>query len=140
MISGFVCSAFDLFHAGHVALLKECKQHCDYLICGLHTDPNYNRPHKNKPVQSIYERYIQLSGCRYVDQIIPYDTENDLLNILSIEKIDKRFLGTDYFNQSFTGKELCSRLNIEIIYIKRLHSYSSSELRKRIGYEQSDNI
>ena len=99
-VIGFTCSAFDLFHAGHVTMLAECKQHCDYLIVGLQVDPKKDRPEKNSPVQSVYERYVQLRGCIYVDEIIPYETEQDLENLLAIEDIHVRFLGKEYENKS----------------------------------------
>jgi len=130
MIIGFIASSFDLLHAGHVLMLAEARSQCDYLIVGLHTNPTIDRPSKNKPIQSTFERQVQLKGCKFVDEIIPYDTEEDLYNLLTTHKIDIRFLGTDYSDKaSFTG----SNLNIPIKYIERNHSYSSSELRKRIN-------
>ena len=132
MIRGFTCSAFDLLHAGHVEMLRECKQYCDYLIVGLQTDPSIDRPEKNKPVQSIYERYVQLRACRYVDEIIVYETENDLSNLLAIEPIDRRFVGIEYESVYLTGQDVCNRRGIEIIYNSRYHMYSSSELRSRL--------
>ena len=132
MIRGFTCSAFDLLHAGHVEMLRECKQYCDYLIVGLQTDPSIDRPEKNKPVQSIYERYVQLRACRYVDEIIVYETENDLSNLLAIEPIDRRFVGIEYESVYLTGQDVCNRRGIEIIYNSRYHKYSSSELRSRL--------
>jgi len=125
---GITCSCFDLFHAGHVLMLEEAKQHCDYLIVALQTDPTLDRPEKNHPVQSVYERYAQLRGCRYVDEIIPYSTENDLLNLLTTVHYDVRIVGEEYRHKSFTGKHL----DKEFYYNKRPHTYSSSELRKRI--------
>lgn len=132
---GFTCGAFDLLHAGHVLMLKECKEWCEYLIVGLHTDPTIDRPEKNKPIQSVYERYIQLSNCKWVDEIIPYETEKDLLNLLGTIDFDIRFVGGDYNNKNFTGKSLCEHRNIPIKYCSRDHTYSSSELRKRIKNE-----
>lgn len=130
---GFTCGAFDLLHAGHVAMLRECKEQVDWLIVGLHTDPTIDRPKsKNKPVQSVYERFLQLSGCRYVDTIVPYETEQDLINILSIEPITHRFLGIEYKGTNITGKAICDVRGIETIYNTRYHNYSSSELRKRL--------
>ena len=126
---GFTCGAWDLFHAGHVLFLKEAKSHCDYLVVGLHTNPNIDRASKNVPVQTTYERYIQLMGCRHVDEIVPYDTELDLLNVLSTMKFHVRFLGTDYENTAFTGDNVL----LDIIYIDRSHNYSTSELRNRIS-------
>lgn len=130
---GFTASAFDLLHAGHVAMLLESKQNCDYLICGLHIDPSMERPEKNKPVQSVVERFLQLQGCRYVDEIIPYQTEADLMDILRMVTIDVRFVGQEYKNKAFTGKEYCLQNNIEIFYNRRHHGFSSSELRNRIA-------
>jgi len=129
---GFTCSAFDLLHAGHVAMLRECKQHCNFLIVGLHVDPTVDRPSKNKPVQSVYERYMQLKGCEYVDSIIPYETEEDLINIMAIEPIDVRFVGVEYKDTYITGQDICEKRGINIIYNERFHMYSSSELRSRL--------
>lgn len=128
MTKGFTCSAFDLLHAGHIAMLEEAKSQCDYLIVGLHTDPTLDRPAKNRPIQSTFERYIQLKGCRFVDEVIPYDTEADLLNLLKIVKPDIRILGVEYKDRDYTGKEL----GIKVYYNTRDHTYSSSELRKRV--------
>lgn len=133
MVIGFTAGAFDLLHAGHVNFLSDCKQRCDILFVGLHTDPSIDRPKKNRPVQSTYERYIQLKGLSSVSHIIPYDTERDLINILACEKINIRFLGSDYIdNKEYTGYKLCEDLNIKIEYIHRFHNYSSSELRERV--------
>ncbi len=132
---GIVFSSFDLLHAGHVAMLAEAKNHCDYLIAGLQTDPTIDRPDtKNKPIQTIYERYVQLKNCSWVDDIIPYDTEADLLNLLATNTINVRFLGSDYVDKTFTGDKLCEALNIRIIYLLRYHTFSSSELRSRIAH------
>jgi glycerol-3-phosphate cytidylyltransferase len=129
---GFNCSSFDLLHAGHVTMLKMEKQLCDYLIVALQIDPTIDRPGiKNKPVQSAYERYVQLQACRYVDEILIYETEFDLLQLLMTQKIDIRFLSDEYLNRDFTGKQWCIDNNIEIHYHKRSHVYSSSELRDR---------
>ncbi len=125
---GLTCSSFDLFHAGHVLMLEEAKQHCDYLIVALQTDPTVDRPQKNKPIQSVYERHVQLKGCRYVDEIIPYSTEEDLLNLLTTVHYDVRILGEEYSEKDYTGRFLGK----ETYYNKRLHTYSSTELRKRI--------
>jgi glycerol-3-phosphate cytidylyltransferase len=133
MIKGFTCGAFDLLHAGHVDMLRECKNECDYLIVGLHSDPSIDRPKKkNKPVQSMYERYVQLRGCQYVDEIIPYDTEHDLINILAMEPIDIRFVGMEYKDTILTGLDICEKRDIETIFNTRLHTFSSSELRSRL--------
>lgn len=126
---GFTAGAFDLLHAGHVLMLQEAADACDYLIVGLHTDPTIDRPDaKNKPIQSVFERYVQLKALSVVDEIIPYDTEEDLLTLLSTHKIDIRIIGEDYVDKDFTGKEL----PIPVYYNSRKHSLSTSELRKRI--------
>lgn len=125
---GITASCFDLFHAGHVLMLQEAKEQCDRLVVALQTDPTIDRPEKNKPVQSLVERYIQLEGCKYVDQIIPYTTEEDLLNILQCYDWDVRIIGEEYYGKPFTGHEL----GIETYYNSRRHGFSTSELRKRI--------
>jgi glycerol-3-phosphate cytidylyltransferase len=126
---GIVASCFDLFHAGHVLMLMEAKENCDRLVVALQSDPSVDRPEKNKPIQGLSERYIQLEACKYVDQIIPYDTEADLYNLLAGYDWDVRFLGMDYINQTeFTGSDL----DIPIYYCSRKHNYSSSGLRERI--------
>jgi len=130
---GFTASAFDLFHIGHVAMLKEARSNCDYMIVGLQTDPTIDRPEKNKPIQSVFERYVQLEGCKYIDEIIPYATEQDLLDIFLTYKIDVRFIGEEYKQNEFTGKQLCLDKGIEIHYNSRQHSFSTSGLRKRIS-------
>jgi len=132
LITGFTCGAFDVLHAGHLAMLKECKDNCDYLIVGLHSDPSIDRPTKNKPVQTILERYIQLSAISYVNKIIPYDTEEDLENLLGILPIQKRFIGADHIHEIPTGKQVCDNRNIEIIYNIRYHNWSSTNLRNRL--------
>lgn len=129
MRRGFTASAFDLLHSGHVAMLEEAKTQCDYLIVGLHTNPQIDRPNKNKPVQSTMDRFIQLKGCRYVDEIIPYDTEADLINLLQMLRPDVRIIGEDYKDKDFTGKDL----GIPIYYNKRKHLYSTTALREKIG-------
>jgi len=129
---GITFSAFDLFHSGHVAMLKEARSKCDYLMVGLQTDPTIDRPEKNKPIQSVFERYVQLEGCKYIDQIIPYETEKDLLDVLLTYQIDVRFIGEEYKQNEFTGKQLCLDKGIELYYNKRQHSFSTSGLRKRI--------
>ncbi len=129
---GFTCGAFDLCHAGHVLMLKECSENCDYLIVGLHTDPSYNDK-KESPTQSIYERMVQLQAIKYVDEIIVYDNEEDLVNLLLTVSPDVRFLGSDYIGKKFTGEGI---EEIEIFYNKRNHSYSSTELRNRIRNEK----
>jgi glycerol-3-phosphate cytidylyltransferase len=130
---GFNCSTFDLFHAGHVTMLKIEKQHCDYLIVAIQSDPTIDRPDtKNKPVQSLYERYCQVSACRYVDEVLVYETEQDLENIFKTQKIDIRFLGDEYKTKPFTAKQYCLDAGIELFYHERQHPYSSSGLRKRV--------
>ena len=134
---GITFSTFDLFHAGHVKMLEEAKSKCDYLIVGLQLDPSIDRPKKNKPTQSIIERYVQLRGCKYIDEIIPYVSENDLIDILSSFKIDLRIIGEEYNDKVFTGKDYCVKNGIEIYYNKREHRFSSSALRKQVA--QSEN-
>jgi glycerol-3-phosphate cytidylyltransferase len=131
---GIVFSTFDLLHAGHIAMLAEVKNHCDYLIAGLQTDPTIDRPDtKNKPIQSIVERQITLSATRYVDEIVVYQTEKDLEDILLTLPIDVRILGIEYQEANFTGKDICKRRGIEIVFNGRDHSFSSSSLRKRVA-------
>ena len=129
---GITCSTFDLLHAGHVIMLEECKQHCDYLICALQVDPSTDRPNKNKPVQSLVERYLQLNAVKWVDQIIPYSTEAELEEIFKALPINVRIIGEDYMGKEFTAKQICKDRDIEIIYNQRQHDYSSSDLRKRV--------
>lgn len=128
MIRGFTAGAFDLLHAGHMAMLEEAREQCGYLIVGLHTDPSIDRKTKNKPVQSVYERYLQLKGCKYIDEIIPYETEADLFNLLTILRPEVRILGEEYKDKEFTGSEL----PMKIYFNQRRHTYSSSELRSRL--------
>jgi glycerol-3-phosphate cytidylyltransferase len=130
---GITFSAFDLFHAGHVKMLEEAKRQCDYLICGLQTDPSIDRPSKNKPVQSVVERYIQLKACVHVDEIVPYTTEQDLEDILKSFKIDVRILGEEYAETNFTGRTYCEEKGIELYFNKRDHRFSSSGLRKEVA-------
>ena len=129
---GITFSTFDLFHAGHVKMLEEAKTKCDYLIVGLQLDPSIDRPEKKKPTQSIIERYVQLKGCKFIDEIIPYVNEEDLMDILSSFKIDIRIIGEEYKDKDFTGKEYCKKKGIEIYYNKREHRFSSSALRKQV--------
>lgn len=126
---GFVCSAFDLFHAGHIIMLEEAKGQCDYLIVGLQTDPTIDRPTKNKPVQSVFERYTQVKACRYVDEIVVYATEDELRNILLAYPIDVRILGEEYRGKEFTGHDITG---MEYYFNRRQHSFSSSSLRQRV--------
>lgn len=131
---GITFSTFDMLHAGHVAMLAEAKNHCDYLIAGLQTDPTIDRPDtKNKPVQSIVERQIQLAACRYVDEVVVYQTEQDLIDIILTLPIDVRILGVEYADQEFTGKQQCISRGIELVFNKRDHSFSSSSLRRRVA-------
>ncbi len=131
---GITFSTWDLLHAGHIAMLAEAKNHCDYLIAGLQTNPTIDRPTtKNKPVQSIVERQITLAACRYVDEIVVYETEKDLEDIMLTLPIDVRILGVEYQDKNFTGKEICENRNIKLIFNARDHSFSSSSLRKRVA-------
>jgi glycerol-3-phosphate cytidylyltransferase len=130
---GITFSTFDMLHAGHIAMLAQAKNHCDYLIAGLQTDPTIDRPDtKNKPVQSIVERQIQLAACRYVDEVVVYQTEQDLIDLLLILPVDVRVLGIEYEDKEFTGKKECFQRGIECIFNARDHSFSSSSLRKRV--------
>ena len=130
---GFNCSSCDLFHAGHVTMMKMEKEMCDYLKVALQVDPTIDRPGiKNKPVQSIYERYVQLQGCKYVDEILVYETEADLLNLIQTQTIDIRFLSEEYKDKDFTGKQYCIDNGIEVHFHLRRHQYSSTELRNRV--------
>lgn len=133
---GITFSAFDLLHAGHIQMLEEAKRQCDYLICGLQTDPTIDRADKNKPAQTIVERYIQLKGCKYVDEIVPYATEQDLEDILKAFKIDVRIIGEEYMNKPFTGREYCEEKGIEIYFNSRDHRFSSSGLRKIVSEKE----
>ena len=131
---GITFSTFDMLHAGHVAMLSEAKNHCDYLIAGLQTDPTIDRPDtKNKPIQTIVERQIQLAACRYVDEVVVYSTEQDLIDLLLILPVDVRILGVEYKDREFSGKAECLARGIEIVYNGRDHSFSSSSLRKRVA-------
>jgi glycerol-3-phosphate cytidylyltransferase len=129
---GFTASQFDMLHAGHIAMLSEARNHCDYLIAGLQNNASWDRPEKNAPIQSIVERQIQLAATRYVDEIVVYNTESDLEDILLTLPIDVRILGVEYRDREFTGKDICTTRGIELIYNKRDHSFSSSSLRKRV--------
>jgi len=132
---GFTCSTFDLLHAGHIMMLREAKSVCDYLIVGLQTDPTIDRPSKNKPVQTLVERYIQLTAIEYVDEIVPYQTEQDLEDILNMFPINLRILGEEYKDTEFTGRTICAKRGIELHYNKRDHRFSSSDLRRRVSSE-----
>lgn len=126
---GFTCGAFDLTHAGHYEMFKECKQGCNKLVVGLHTDPSIDRKDKHRPVQSTYERYLQLKACKYIDEIIPYDTEQDLYNLLNILRPNVRFIGEDWKDKPYTGFRLDF---IKVVFNKRTHEFSSSDLRERV--------
>ncbi len=132
MTVGFTCSTFDLFHAGHIIMLKEAKSVCDYLIVGLQTDPTIDRKEKNKPVQSIFERYVQLQACKYVDEIVVYATEKDLVDILLSYPINIRILGDEYEHKAFTGRQECIQKGIKFYFNKREHTFSTTELRQRV--------
>ncbi len=129
---GFTCSTFDLLHAGHVQMLREAKEQCDYLICGLQIDPSIDRENKNSPVQTIVERYTQLKAVSYVDEIIPYATEADLEDLLSMYNINVRILGEEYRDGTFTGRAICAKRGIELHFNKREHRFSTSDLRRRV--------
>lgn len=129
---GITFSQFDMLHAGHVAMLSDAKNHCDYLIAGLQNNATWDRPDKNSPIQSIVERQIQLAATRYVDEVVVYNTEKDLEDVLLTLPIDVRIIGIEYLDREFTGKDICQQRNIEIIYNGRDHSFSSSSLRKRV--------
>ena len=131
MIKGFTASTFDLLHAGHVSMLREAKDQCEYLICGLQVDPSVDRATKNAPVQTLVERYAQLNACKYVDEIIPYQTEQDLEDILTMLDLDVRIIGEEYKDQKFTGRAICASRGIEIYFNKRDHRFSTSDLRRR---------
>ena len=135
---GITFSTFDMLHAGHIAMLSEAKNHCDYLIAGLQTDPTIDRPDtKNSPIQSVVERQIQLAACRYVDEVVVYQTERDLIDLLLILPIDVRILGVEYEEKQFTGRGECYDRNIELVFNGRDHSFSSSSLRKRVVEAES---
>jgi glycerol-3-phosphate cytidylyltransferase len=131
-IIGFTASTFDLLHAGHISMLREAKEHCTYLIAALQVDPSIDRKEKNKPVQTLVERYVQLSAVKYVDEIVCYVTEQDLVDILQMYDINVRILGDEYKDKDFTGKDVCQARGIDLYFNKRDHRFSSSGLRKRI--------
>lgn len=137
---GFTASTFDLFHAGHVVMLQEAKRQCDYLIAAIQTDPTIDRPVKNSPVQSIVERQLQVKACKYVDEVIVYSTEKDLEDLLKTLPIDVRILGIEYKDKPFTGKDICLLRNIEFYYNSRDHSFSSTDLRKRVYEAEKGKI
>ena len=130
---GFTCSTFDLLHAGHVGMLREAKANCDVLIVGLQSDPTIDRPDtKNKPIQTMVERYAQLNALKFVDEIVPYQTEQDLIDILELFQLDVRFLGDEYKEKEFTGKDVCRKRGIELHFNKRDHRFSTTDLRHRV--------
>lgn len=138
---GITFSAFDLLHAGHIKMLEEAKHQCDYLICGLQIDPTLDRSEKNKPIQTVVERYIQLKGCKFVDEIVPYATEQDLEDILQSFKIDVRIVGDEYQDKNFTGRSYCEEKGIKLFFNVRDHRFSSSGLRKEvIGMEMKKQL
>jgi len=137
-VIGITCSTFDLLHAGHIIMLEECKKYCDYLICALQVDPSRDRPEKNKPIQSLVERYIQLEAVSHVDKIIPYNNEEELLTIFSSLDLDVRILGEEYKDKKFTGKEICQKRGIRLVYNKRDHDFSTTNLRERIYIQESN--
>ena len=132
-VIGITASAFDLLHAGHIAMLREAKTQCDYLICALHVDPSLDRIEKNTPIQNTVERYTQLSAVKYVDEIVPYLYEKELKDILEMYMPDVRILGDEYKDTDFTGRDICDRLGIELYFNGRNHRFASSELRQRIA-------
>lgn len=138
---GFTCSTFDLFHAGHIIMLKEAKSVCDYLIVGLQTDPTIDRPTtKNKPVQSVFERFVQLQSCTYVDEVVVYATEKELVDILLSYPINIRILGDEYENRDFTGRAECISKGIKFYFNKRDHSFSTTELRQRVVDAEAEKL
>ena len=140
MIVGFTASAFDLLHAGHIQMLREAKEQCDYLIVGLQLDPALVRENKNSPIQTVVERYTQLHAVSYVDEIIPYVSERDLEDILTMYHIDVRILGEEYRDKDFTGKDICRKRGIQLYFNKRDHRFSSSDLRKRVADNESPKV
>ena len=131
-IVGFTCSTFDLLHAGHIAMLREAKDRCDYLICGLQVDPSVDRKEKNAPVQTLVERWFQLQGVKYVDEIIPYQTEKDLEDMLQMLNINIKIMGNEYKDKDFTGKDICRKRGIDLYFNSRDHRFSTSDLRNRV--------
>lgn len=139
MIVGLTASTFDLLHAGHIAMLREAKSQCDYLICALQVDPSLDRKEKNTPVQSIVERQAQLAAVKYVDEVLIYCTEDDLVDIINMYPIDVRILGEEYREKDFTGKDECKKRNIRLYFNRRDHRFSSSDLRKRVAKQENLN-
>ena len=137
-IVGITFSTFDLLHAGHIGMLREAKDNCEYLICGLQVDPSLDRPEKNKPVQTLVERYAQLNAVKFVDEIVPYQSEQDVNDILQLFDLDIRFLGEEYRENEFTGKDICRKRGIQLLFNKRDHRFSSSDLRKRVAERENN--
>lgn len=137
---GIVFSQFDILHAGHIAMLSEAKNHCDYLIAGLQNNAQWDRPEKNAPIQSIVERQISLSAVRFVDEIVVYNTEKDLEDILLTLPVDVRILGVEYMEKDFTGRAICEKRKIELVFNSRDHSFSSSSLRKRVSEAEQNRV
>jgi len=137
---GIVFSQFDILHAGHIAMLSEAKNHCDYLIAGLQNNAQWDRPEKNAPIQSIVERQISLSAVRFVDEIVVYNTEKDLEDILLTLPVDVRILGVEYMEKDFTGRAICEKRKIELIFNSRDHSFSSSSLRNRVSEAEQNRV
>ncbi len=136
-VIGITCSTFDLLHAGHIIMLEECKKYCDYLICALQVDPTIDRPNKNKPIQTLVERYIQLDAVKYVDKIIPYNTEEELRTIFSSLDLNVRIIGEEYKDQDFTAKDICQKRGIRFVYNKREHNFSTTNLRNLVYQQES---
>ena len=136
---GITCSTFDFLHAGHVVMLEEAKRHCDYLIAALQVDPTLDRPEKNYPVQSIVERQIQLAAVKFVDEIVMYNTEKDLEDLFLTLPINVRIIGNEYIDKDFTGKAICDHRGIQILYNKRDHSFSTTDLRNRTVRSENEN-
>lgn len=138
MIIGLTASTFDLLHAGHIEMLREAKSQCDYLICALQIDPSVDRPEKNKPVQTVVERYTQLDAVKFVDEIIPYLHEADLEDILQMRSITVRVLGDEYRERDFTGRDICKARDIDLYFNNRDHRFSSSDLRRRVAERENE--
>ena len=133
---GFTASAFDLLHPGHVMMLEEAKEHCDWLICGLHVDPSIQRKEKSAPMQSLIERYTQLAAVKHVDQIVPYQFESELLDIMALYRVSVRIVGEEYRGTDFTGKTYCNAAGVKIVYNSRKHTFSSTAMRSKLKGEK----
>jgi glycerol-3-phosphate cytidylyltransferase len=139
-IIGITCSTFDLLHTGHIIMLEECKKYCDYLICAIQVDPSVDRKQKNKPIQSLVERYIQLDAVKHVDKIIPYTSEKELELIFMSLDIDVRIIGEEYRDKDFTGRDICIRRDIKLIYNKRDHNFSTTNLRRSVYLNELNKV